>query len=515
MSAAHDSIPSYVQLLETNNLVQNCGDETYWLCLTRTVQGSKLFPVSPYIMLSYLNAFYRYPSLLRKIESQLPAERIADRARNMGIKIQNSQLGWCLPAFYLLGREWLISMGMIRPQDALHDVIYVMDFWKRFQLSWHRNDGHLTNREFGHRAQILPDRRLEVFQSDMFPCQAGEDLHAAAHAFLATASQYGFLISCESRISLHNSGPYRIDGNHELLVRDFMDLAECSLPWLDGVAAEVPYNNLTVTMAARDCHFHLVDDWGSFESEPEFTADKLCGIGLYTSDVLSESYLPVGMGSPEQLTRTFTDLNQILKSATHKLWTRMVDWSRDQLLDAGALVYFAAIKDLAHVAGVYAVEDWMELDPRAERFRPLLNDEFGNSVLAELVGGISLPTQQTSRFGMMQHSDRPTRVFTPLPYAVLAGEEFTPTSGPIIPGGSHLDAKIDRYRTTQGILSLEEYNRKARAFVPRVCSDEFRFLCETWVKYHPEDPRCDELYRLEQVRSRLLSGRGSTLSQCI
>jgi hypothetical protein len=500
------SPPSYAQLLETNNLMQNCGDETYWLCLTRTVQGSKLFPVSPYIMLSYLNAFYRYPSLLRKIEARMPAERIADRARNMGIKIQNSQLGWCLPSFYLLGREWLLSMGLLRPQDALEDVIYVMDFWKRFQLSWHRNDGHITNREFGHRAQILPDRRLEIFKSDMFSCQPGDELHAAAHTFMATASQYGFLISCESRISLHNSGPYRLDERHELLVRDFMDLSECSLPWLDGVAADVPYNNLTVPMAVRDCHFTLVDDWGSFESEPAFTSDKLAGIGLYTSDALSEGYLPVGMNSREELTETFRMLNGTLKTATHKLWTRMAGWSREELLDAGAIVYFAVIKDLAHVAGVFAVEDWLEIDPRANRFRPLLNDEFGNSVLGELVGAVSLPNQQISPFGMMQHSNRPARVFTPLPYSVLAGEDFVPSSGGIVPGESHLEPKADRYRTTQGLLTLEEYNRRAQAHTPAVCSDDYRFLCETWVKYHPDHPRCKELYRLERAHSRTLRG---------
>ncbi|ARR55218.1 hypothetical protein HY78_18095 [Rhizorhabdus wittichii DC-6] len=139
---------SYVQLLEANNLMQTVGDETYWLCVTRTVQGSKLFPVSAYIMFSYLNAFYRYPALLKKIEAQMKAEEIADRSRNMGIKIQNSHMGWCLPAFYLLGREWLISLGMLRPQDAVEDVLYVLDFWKRFQLAWHRNDGHLTNRAY-------------------------------------------------------------------------------------------------------------------------------------------------------------------------------------------------------------------------------------------------------------------------------------------------------------------------------------------------------------------------------
>ena len=41
-------------------------------------------------------------------------------------------------------------------------------------------------------------------------------------------------------------------------------------------------------------------------------------------------------------------------------------------------------KDLAHVAGVFEVEDWLEIDPRAERFRPLLNDEYSNTFLGEL-----------------------------------------------------------------------------------------------------------------------------------
>ena len=288
---------SYAQLLETNNLIQMSADETYWLCVTRTVQESKLFPVPAYMMLSYMMCYYRYPSLLRKIESRMSAEEIGDRARNAGIKIQNPSMGWALPGFYLLGREWLINLGLIRPQDAVEDLMYVMDFWKRFQLSWHRNNGHITNKEFGHRGQFLPERRLQVFHADMFDCKAGDELHEAAQAFMAAASQYGFLISCESRISLHNSGPYKLADDREMIVRDFMDLSESDFPWLDDVAKEVPYNNLTVTMAVKDCHFYLVDDWGSFESKPEFTADKLVGVGLYTSDTLSDGYVPVAMGS--------------------------------------------------------------------------------------------------------------------------------------------------------------------------------------------------------------------------
>jgi len=57
---------------------------------------------------------------------------------------------------------------------------------------------------------------------------------------------------------------------------------------------------------------------------------------------------------------------------------------------------------------------------------------------------------------MMQHSDQPTRTYTPLPYSVLCGEEYVPSCGPVQPGTSHLDLKVDRYRTSAGVLSLAD-----------------------------------------------------------
>ena len=66
---------TYAQLLETNNLIQQNADEIYWLCATRTVQESKIFPVSAYILFSYLNAFYRYPVLLSHRRARRPPLR--------------------------------------------------------------------------------------------------------------------------------------------------------------------------------------------------------------------------------------------------------------------------------------------------------------------------------------------------------------------------------------------------------------------------------------------------------
>ena len=67
---------------------------------------------------------------------------------------------------------------------------------------------------------------------------------------------------------------------------------------------------------------------------------------------------------------------------------------------------------------------------------------------------------------MMQHSNNPQRLYSPIPYSILQGDDYTPTCGPIYPGKSHLDAKIDRYITTRGVLTLAEYNRLAREMRP-------------------------------------------------
>jgi hypothetical protein len=504
---------NYAQLLETNNLMQVLGDESYWLCFTRTTQESKLIPVSSYILLSYVNAFYRYPSLLRKIEGRLTAEQCGDRARNMGSGIHTSSIGWCLPAFYLLGREWLINMGLLRPEDAVEDVTYVLDFWKRVQLSYHRNDGHRMNSEFGHRSQILPERILQVFEADLFPITPGSPLHAAANRFMATLSQFQFLSHCECRLGAINHGPYRLGDNRELIVRDFLDVGEGDYAWLDGIVTEVPYANLTVPMVLKDTHCYLMDDWGSFEAEPEFRAENLIGIGLYTSDPLSEGYIPVSMESPEDLQNTFNRLQAVFAEATVKLWGRMAQWSRAQLIEAGALVYFSIPKELAHVAGVYDQSDWMEIDERALRFIPLLNDEYGRDCLTELVGTLTLPSQQGNEYMMAMHNNAAKRMMSPVPYAVLTNADWTKSSGGLRTGSTVLERKTGKWQTARGLLTLSAYNEAARNFTPAVCAEDLVFTDDAWLKYHSREPQAEKLYRLTQANSRHLKGKGANLKR--
>jgi hypothetical protein len=45
---------TYRQVPDAYNVIQTIGGDPYWLCVTRTVQESRLFPVLAYMLLSYL-----------------------------------------------------------------------------------------------------------------------------------------------------------------------------------------------------------------------------------------------------------------------------------------------------------------------------------------------------------------------------------------------------------------------------------------------------------------------------
>ena len=163
---------SYVELLEANHWIRKVSDAFYWQCTTRTVQESKLFPVNAYISLSYYNAWYHYPQLLRKIDAAMPAEEIGDRAREVSSYV-NLLTTSLISQFYLGARQFQIDMGLLRPTDAIDDVLFVIDFSRRLNLSFHRNHGHMLATDSNNRAQILPERTVQVFHADAIGDDAG------------------------------------------------------------------------------------------------------------------------------------------------------------------------------------------------------------------------------------------------------------------------------------------------------------------------------------------------------
>ena len=96
-----------------------------------------------------------------------------------------------------------------------------------------------------------------------------------------------------------------------------------------------------------------MDDWASFEAEPNYDAANIAAVGMYTSDALTDGDVPVGMENADKLAETMESYREILNQATADLWKRIASWSREQMIDAGALVYRRSAKDFAHLAGTY------------------------------------------------------------------------------------------------------------------------------------------------------------------
>jgi len=502
---------SYAELLEHNAWIRKSSDIFYWQCTTRTVQESKLFPVNPYIALSYYNCWYRYPELLRKIDAAMPAEEIGDRAREVSTGANTIMLG-IIQQFYLGGRQFLIDMGMINPTDGIDDIKFVLDFARRVNLGYHRQNSYILNSDDNNKGQVHAERALQVFEADALGCQPGDKLHTAVVRYLATTSQYAFLKNCECRLGIHNSGPYKV-GNHEMLVRDFIDLAEGDYPWLDGVAAGIEHNNITLPVIMKDTHFSIVDDWGSFEATPSYDHNNMVAVGLYTSDYLSNGYLPVHMDNATEMADYLDHMRETMTAATSDLWKEISIWNRDQMVDAGLLVYYSVTKDLAHFAGVYEQSDWFTVEDRVQRLKPLMNDEYGNAAIAELVGHISLSSQQNNSYNMSKWSNQPSDMWSAIPYSVLKDDEWTSSVGPIRGGRSSLPDKTGLYTTTRGKLTQDECNKLARDFSSSAVAAGSKYFDDSWVKYNHGSQEAEALYTATQENSRNLKGKGAGLTR--
>src|SRR5262249_6866042 len=124
--------------------------------------------------------------------------------------------------------------------------------------------------------------------------------------------------------------------------------------------------------------------------------------------------------------------------------------------------------------------------------KPLMNDEYGNSAIAELVGLVSLTSQDRGPHRMERYSRDRTEMWTTIPYSVLADDEWTARVGPMGAGVTTLPEKTAKWTTTQGKLTQDECNAAAKAFRSKAF-DLRHYDDDVWAKNNPDDPRAAEL----------------------
>ena len=511
------------QIIEMNQWLAKFGESVTYNVIHRTIQESKLFPLTPYITMSWIDAYYRYPDLVRLISSHMSPEEMGHRLRE-GSGSQLWLQRYCSLMWYPFGRQILLSLGVIQPWDHLEDMWDVYNYTKRVYDAYNRE----FNFELPHdrvwadkreRLQILPERTIQVLESDLRAVRRGSPLLEAVKRFSASTTQWAFLGHAECRLGVAgHHGPYRIDENVQLLVKQWSDLGQNTRSWLDDTASGIPYNNITLVLATSGVDFE-VNDWGDVWSHPEYYLDNVIGVGLYTNDQFTEGYIPVGMESDQDLLDALTTFTHSTEKAVPNLYRRFASMNSTQMTDTGNFEYFQVMADWAKLAGCYHQGDWEFVDERTERFRPILNEEFSRDLMGAWY--LANKARHQNRNEYYIHPTYPSDLrargsLGPLiPTHVLMDHDYSRRVNPeglsSCVGQSSLPSKAGSHQFLRGLLDEKTLNAEAKLFKPALVAAPYVHLDDQWARFHSGTPLADDLYSRTQQRARIISGRGSTL----
>ena len=331
---------------QVNSWLAAINPVTSHLIAERTSYSSQLIPVTPYVTVSCIEAFLRYPEAVATIAAAMPPEEIGAAARRPGCQVDSVFL-WGIANFFLIGRN---VMAMVDPTlDSVERTHTVLDFWARASHAY-RGGPHLHAAEVGNRVDVLSPEMVAHLAAGA--TRVDNERRDRIRRANATLINHLFLLYFDTRVGHADTGPYRLEDGRTLIVRDFYRLGESDFSW-SGVAAGVPHRNLTAALVLDPQVEVSITDYGTTISSPEDYLEHLNGFGLYTTDGVVPGGLPVPL-SDQELEATAAEA----KVAQRKHYRDIVAMDRDERIACGAYVYFTFLRPFAEIAGVADEIDW-------------------------------------------------------------------------------------------------------------------------------------------------------------
>ena len=345
---AEDGVPARRD--QVNGWLATINPITRQLVAERTGYSSQLIPVTPYVMVSCVEAFLRYPDAVAVITAAMDPEEIGVAARRPGCQA-NSVFLWGVANFFLIGRNVLraVDPSVDDAPNALDRAHTVLDFWARTSRAYRGGD-HLHAAEVGDRLDVFDEDTVSALVAAATTVDDGRrDRIRRANA---TIINHLFLLYFDTRVGHGDTGPYRLDDGRTVIIRDYFRLAESDLAW-SSVAAAVPHGSLTAVLVLDPGVEVRITDFGTTVSTPEDYLDHLSGFALFTSD---------GVGPGQPLVPVSDDEMDIVASAARAAQRRhyrdIVAMDRDQRIACGAYVYLTFLRPFAELAGVADEIDW-------------------------------------------------------------------------------------------------------------------------------------------------------------
>lgn len=321
------------------------------------------FPVNQSFLLAVTHNFFTLPDAMRRMLQRTTPEEIAQRGRRLGAVVSPLAL-WMLGYHFLVGREALIDLEELEGSAHADYTALVLDCWRKLALT-HRGDGRLDNSEAGGTNTFLPPTIVQQLYRALIPTDAG--IRRRVAEFLSALEEYLFLLNAEARLGIADSGPYPLNVERVLIVRDFFDLKGAHYPWHETVA-DLPYHTCSLAFTLDPAEFQSIElsDRSVVLTTPAEYPEAIREIALVSSDDSTPRMVP------------FTEMDRLtraVKKAQPKLWQWFDRLSRREWIACGAVPWI--LRPSALVAR--EVVSLQEFAPEAVRLLPSYEDEDGEA----------------------------------------------------------------------------------------------------------------------------------------
>jgi len=315
------------------------------MTVERTALASALIPVTPYIIVSAIEAYRRYPEMVRTIAAAMDPAEIGRPGRRPGNQIDPVHL-WSIANIPLVGRQVFAPAGMLDPAVDLPTLAAIFDFWEPVARAY-RGDGTRQAWDAGLRTHGYDREVVDALLAAARPVTDAETRTAVGRANAALTS-FLFLLYFDTRAGYQDTGPYDLGDGRVLLVRDFNEFGVGHFPWSAAVCGDLPHANLTLGLVLRDVSV-TCNDWGTSLTDPSDYLEHLEAVAIV--DPTDGGWVEVGLDA-------LGDITASVHAAQRALYRLIAGMSRKEKIDAGAYVYFSFLLPFARVAGVEHDLDW-------------------------------------------------------------------------------------------------------------------------------------------------------------
>jgi len=335
---------------EMNEVISHLSDIVDYQVTSRGLLESKLFPVTAYICVAFYNSYDMLYPILRKVSEKTTPELMGKESRKILSELHALTIFY-IPLYYMVGRMGEIFRNKGDPKseskEKREQTMFILDFWRRLSTSYFPG-GKLAVYD-SNKMNIALDQPDVDWVKEHIKDVKGEEVSKVKRT-LANLDLVTFLDECEARAKLGEHGPYRVNDNEIIVLREIVHLYDGGKPHFSWSATEAkaPYSNLACALRLKNVQAKF-DDFSQITTNPVDFTNNITGVALFTRQ--GNNVKPLDLD-------VLDGFNTYALKANKELFLKFSKWDRRQRLIAGAYAYCYGYARYTNFVGITDQIKW-------------------------------------------------------------------------------------------------------------------------------------------------------------